>query len=125
MKSGILILALVLSGCATVKTWVPSFWDDNQSAYIVDARVHIAQINCNQLQQPQVQRVQEDLLRFELYSTAKGWTQADVLKVVQPIKATVDEWVARGEGSQGYCTVKKKILTQETQRASEVILGRW
>lgn len=51
--------------------------------------------------------------------------QADVLRVVEPIKKTVDEWVARGEGSKAYCSIKKKLLTQETERAASVILGRW
>ena len=125
MKGLILILALALSGCSTVKSWIPSFWDDNQSAYIIDARVHVGQINCDLEQKPQVLRVQEDLTRFELYSSSKGWTQGDVLGVVAPIKTTVDEWVTRGEGSRAYCGIKKRLLTQELERASSVILGRW
>ena len=125
MKALLIGLALVLSGCSTVKSWVPSFWDDNQSAYIVDARVHVAQINCDLEQKPQVLKVQEDLLRFEYYSSSKGSLQADVLRVVEPIKKTVDEWVQRGEGSKAYCTIKKKLLTEETARAASVILGRW
>ena len=125
MKALLIGLALVLSGCSTVKSWVPSFWDDNQSAYIVDARVHVSQINCDLEQKPQVLRVQEDLLRFEYYSSSKGSLQADVLGVVEPIKKTVDEWVQRGEGSKAYCTIKKKLLTEETARAASVILGRW
>ena len=125
MKALLIGLALVLSGCSTVKSWVPSFWDDNQSAYIVDARVHVSQINCDLEQKPQVLKVQEDLLRFEYYSSSKGALQADVLRVVEPIKKTVDEWVQRGEGSKAYCTIKKKLLTEETARAASVILGRW
>lgn len=121
----LILAALALGGCTTVKSWVPSFWDDNQSAYIVQARLDVEQINCDLEQKPQVLRVQQDLRRFELYSESKGALQADVLRVVAPIKTTVDEWVQRGEGSKAYCTIKKKLLTQETQRAAEVILGRW
>ena len=126
MRKLLVILSLLaLGGCSTVKEWIPSFWDDNQSAYIIDARVHVSQINCDLEQKPQVLRVQEDLVRFEFYSQSKGMLQADVLRVVAPIKSTVDEWVQRGEGSKAYCMIKKKLLTQETQRAAEVILGRW
>lgn len=126
MRQLVVLLALVsLSGCSTVKEWIPSFWDDNQSAYIIDARVHVSQINCDLEQRPQVLRVQEDLVRFEFYSQSKGMLQADVLRVVDPIKKTVDEWVQRGEGSKAYCGIKKRLLTQETERAAEVILGRW
>lgn len=120
-----LLVLVLLSGCTTVKQWVPSFWDDNQSAYIVQARLDIEAINCEGTQLPQVLVVQQDLRRFELYSESKGWVQGDVMRVVAPIKVTVDEWVQRGEGSKGYCTIKKKLLTQEASRAAQVILGRW
>ena len=125
MKIILLAAAITLSGCSTVKSWVPSFWDDNQSHYIVSARLSVEAINCDLEQKPQVLRVQEDLRRFELYSESKGWRQADVVRVVAPIKVTVDEWVQRGEGTKGYCTIKKKLLAQETARAASVILGRF
>ncbi len=125
MNKLLLIAVILLSGCSTVKEWVPSFWDPNQSAYITDARLHVEAINCEQPQLPQVLIVQQDLRRFELYSQSKGWTQGDVLRVVAPIKTTVDEWVKRGEGSKAYCSIKKKLLTSETERAAAVILGRW
>ena len=82
-------------------------------------------INCDQLQLPQVLMLQTDLRKFELYSESKGSLQADVLGVVQPIKVTVDEWVQRGEGSKGYCAIKKKLLVEQTKRAAQVVLGRF
>lgn len=119
------IVAVSLTGCATVSTWIPSFWDDNQSHYIVQARLSIEQIQCDQPQQPQTQRLAEDLRRFELYSQAKGSLQKDVLRVIEPMQTTVKEWRDRGEGSKTYCEIKKRILTQQGERASKVILGRW
>lgn len=120
-----LLLVILLSGCATATNWIPSFWDDNQSAYIIDARMDIEAINCSEPQAPQVKRVADDLRRFQLYSEAKGTLQADVLRVIEPIQATVKEWSTRGEASKTYCEIKKKILTQQGERASKVILGRW
>jgi len=121
----IIIMALTVSGCATVQNWVPSFWDDNQSRIIVDARLLIEQIDCGQPQTAQVLRVDQELRRFQLYSQAKGTLQKDVLRVIEPMKTSTEEWVKRGEGSKTYCEIKKKLLTQQADRASSVILGRW
>lgn len=125
MRITILALVLLLSGCASVQNWIPSFWDDNQSRIIVDARLYAEQIDCGQPQLAQVQRVDQELRRFQLYSQAKGTLQKDVLRVVEPMKATTEEWVKRGEGSKTYCEIKKKLLAQQAERAGRVILGRW
>jgi hypothetical protein len=125
MRITILAVVLLVSGCASVQSWIPSFWDDNQSRIIVDARLYAEQIDCAQPQLAQVQRVDQELRRFQLYSQSKGTLQKDVLRVVEPMKATTDEWVKRGEGSKTYCEIKKKLLAQQAERASRVILGRW
>ena len=119
------ILTVLLSGCTTLQSWVPSFWDDNQSAYIITARLSVERINCLEPQLTQVQVLAEDLRRFELYSEAKGSLQRDVLRVIEPMQTTVKEWQTRKEGSRAYCELKKKLLTQQAERASKVILGRW
>lgn len=121
-----LALTLVLiTGCSTVQNWIPSFWDDNQSNYITEARLNVEQIDCTQPQAQQVKALQQSLRKFELYSEAKGSLQKDVLRVIEPMKGTVDEWAKRGEGSKTYCELKKKLLIQQGERASKVILGRW
>jgi hypothetical protein len=120
-----LALTVMITGCATVERWIPSFWDDNQSHYIITARVAVEQINCEQSQAGQVQRVADQLRQFELYSQAKGSLQKDVLRVIEPMQITVTEWTKRGEGSKAYCELKKKLLTQQGERASKVILGRY
>jgi len=53
-----LFLALSLSGCAgaikagsaasTVATFVPSFWDDNQSSKIIDVALEVDKLDCSQ-----------------------------------------------------------------------------
>lgn len=120
-----ILAALTLSGCASVQNWIPSFWDDNQSMIIVTARLYTEQIDCSQPQLPQVLRVDQELRKFQMYSEAKGSLQKDVLRIVEPMKETTGEWVKRGEGSKTYCEIKKKLLAQQTERASKVILGRW
>ena len=124
-KLSLLCVVVMLTGCATVQTWIPSFWDDNQSAYITDARLSVERINCAEPQTVQVQRLREDLRRFELYSQAKGSLQKDVIRVIEPMQSTVKEWAERGEGSKTYCEIKKRVLAQQGERAAKVILGRW
>lgn len=125
MRRFVLVLALVLSGCATVTEWLPSFWDPNQSAKIVDIRMAVYNIDCSKEQRPQLVPVEQDLEWFRVYSQSKGSTQADVLRVVAPINTIVEEWAQRGEGSRGYCTIKRKLLLEQTERAAGVIQGRW
>jgi hypothetical protein len=120
-----ILVSVLISGCATVQSWIPSFWDDNQSAYITEARLTVERVDCTLPQVAQVLRLHEDLRRFELYSQAKGSLQQDVLRVIEPMQVTVKEWRDRGEGSRVYCEIKKKLLLQQGERASKVILGRW
>ena len=118
-------VSIMLTGCASIQNRIPSFWDDNQSHYIVAARLQVEKIDCAATQAPQVARVNDQLRQFELYSEAKGSLQKDVLRVIEPMQSTVKEWTNRGEGSKTYCELKKKLLTQQGERASKVILGRW
>jgi hypothetical protein len=119
------VAVLALTGCTTVSKWIPSFWDDNQSNYIIEARLSAERITCDQPQLAQVIVLQTDLRRFELYSESKGFLQKDVLRVVEPIKKSVDEWVQRGEGSKSYCIIKRKLLVEQTGRAAGLVLGRF
>ena len=119
------VITVMLSGCASVQSWVPSFWDDNQSARIIDVRQRVESINCAEPQSAQVAAVARELRWFELYSQSKGTLQKDVLRVIEPMQTSVKEWQTRGEASKTYCEIKKKLLAQQSERAAAVILGRW
>jgi len=126
MRKLILVVALVLSGCANIQSWVPSFWDDNQSARIVDVRLNIERVDCvNAL--PGVARVRDDLAWFALYSESKGVLQKDMIRLITPMQATVEDWHARTvQGSSTtYCELKKSVMRQQAQRAAGAVLGRW
>lgn len=129
MKRILLIAAVVmLSGCSTVQNWIPSFWDDNQAAKITDVRLTVDRIDCSKDQLAQASQLRDQLRWFELYSTSKGALQKDVIKLIAPIQDTTEDWYKRsldGQGSVGYCNIKKKILEQQTARAAKGILGRW
>ena len=137
----IAVLAAFLSGCAatpstenagvvdTVKSWVPSFWDDNQSERAIDMVLYAHRINCeSELVGDQVQQLRDSIDWFKHYSKAKGWQQADVVRVVEPISETVagfEARIAEGKFSPAYCKIKTAILIQQTERAAEAILGRY
>jgi hypothetical protein len=129
MKRILLIsLVVMLTGCSTIQGWIPSFWDDNQSAKITDVRLTVDRIDCSKDQLAQAIQLRDQLRWFELYSTSKGSLQRDVIALVKPIQDTTEDWYKRsldGQGSVGYCNIKKKILEQQTARAAEGILGRW
>jgi hypothetical protein len=129
MKRILLITAVVmLSGCSTVQNWIPSFWDDNQSARITDVRLTVDRIDCSRDQLAQAQQLRDQLRWFELYSISKGALQRDVIALVKPIQDTTEDWYKRsldGQGSVGYCNIKKKRLEQQTARAAKGIMGRW
>jgi hypothetical protein len=129
MKRILLIASVVLlSGCASVQNWIPSFWDDNQSKKITDVRLTVDRIDCDRPQLPQATQLRDQLRWFELYSQSKGSLQRDVIQLVKPIQETTEDWYKRsldGQGTVGYCNIKKKILEQQTARAAKGILGRW
>ena len=123
-----LAISVMLTGCATVSTWIPSFWDDNQSARIVDVRLGIDRLNCAGDQLAQITRIRDDLRWFELYSTSKGPLQQDVIKLIAPMQLTVEDMYTRSikaPTSVTYCELKRTIMQQQAQRAAAGILGRW
>ena len=128
MRKLTVILVLLLSGCASVQSWVPSFWDDNQSARIVDVRLAVDRLDCSQPQLAQISVIRDDLRWFELYSHSKGQLQKDVLRLIAPMQATVEDMYTRNTGgtaSKTYCELKKQIMTQQAERAASAVLGRW
>lgn len=130
MKKIAAILSLILlTGCnASIATFVPSFWDDNQSRSIITARQLIVNIDCADLQYFQAVQIQRELQWFQLYSESKGYLQKDVLELISPMQTTVGEWVDRSkerDPSAGYCNIKKKILQSQSEMASKAVLGRF
>ena len=124
----LLVLSLTLTGCASITSLIPSFWDPNQSARITDVRLRVDQINCEQAQLPQALQIQNDLRWFELYSESKGSRQQDVIRVIQPMQESVTDWVKRstdGQGSKTYCEIKKKLLQSQAKSAAAAIQGRF
>jgi len=127
MRILIVALVLALTGCASITSVVPSFWDDNQSSRIIDVRLAVERVDCvNAL--PGVTRVRDDIEWFKLYSTSKGALQKDVLAVIAPMQETAEDWYKRTQGgtaSKTYCELKKSVMQQQAARAASAVMGRW
>jgi hypothetical protein len=123
------ILSLImLSGCASVVGWIPSFNDSNQSAKITDVRMAVDALDCARPQYVQVKRIQDELRWFELYSESAGIRNQDVIRVIKPMQATVGDFakmVHDKDGSRVYCDLKKRAMQEQASRAATVILGRF
>ena len=129
MKNLIVALSFfMLSGCATVVSWIPSFNDANQSAKITDVRQAVDSLDCAKPQYVQVKRIQDELRWFELYSESAGIRNQDVIRIIKPMQATVGDFarmVEHKDGSRVYCDLKKRAMQEQAARAASVILGRF
>lgn len=128
MRIILLALVLALTGCSTVKGWIPSFSDAEQSRSIVTVRLLSERINCEQPLVAQIIPIRDELRWFELYSRGKGWRQNDVLALVSPMQATVEDFYKRAQdqlATKGYCEIKRKIMITQSSRAAEAVLGRF
>ena len=132
MKKFLLIAltSVSISGCASIQQWIPSFWDDNQSARIIDIRQRAHNIQCDtaELQQSHADGLANDIQWFLLYSESKGAVQKDVIRLVEPMKKTVGDWAKRtatGDASKAYCEIKKKIIVVQADKAANSVLWRY
>lgn len=121
-------ISMALTGCASIQSMIPSFWDDNQSRAIVDVRQSVAQLDCEQAHAPQVKRIKDNLQWFDLYSESKGKRQQDVRRLIGPMQETVDDFYKRSTerpGTKTYCEIKKKVMTLQSDKAAGAVLGRF
>ena len=127
--SFVLAVVITLTGCSTISSVIPSFWDPNQSARIIDVRLAVERVDCAGPQVlASVSRVRDDLEWFRLYSDSKGALQRDVIAVITPMQETAEDWYKRtqqGTSSRVYCELKKSVMTQQATRAASAVLGRW
>lgn len=126
MRSLVFVLVIALAGCSTIKDYIPSFWDANQAQRITDVRMEVAYLDCKQPHHPQAQRILRNVEWFELYS--QGRDHRDMLRLIKPIKDTVQEFYDRTrekDASEMYCKLKRELLQTQTERAARAVLGRF
>lgn len=129
MKKAIVPLALAVSLTAcSMSDVLPSFWDDNQSYKITDVYTKTVRLDCAKPHLPQISAIRDDLLWFQLYSESKGMLQQDVIKLIEPMQKTVEDFYTRSmekEGSPTYCETKKKILITQAKKSASAVMWRF
>ena len=126
MKLAVVALTLALAGCGSLPFEIPSFWDDNQAARIIDVRKSVDDLDCAAAHAPQVKTIQHHLKWFELYSQSKR--TPDVARLIQPMQATVDDFYRRSvenPGSAAYCELKKRVMITQGETVARAVLGRF
>ena len=126
MKLAVVVLTLALAGCSSLTFEIPSFWDDNQAARIIDVRKSVDDLDCAAAHAPQVKTIQTHLKWFELYSQSKG--TPDVARLIQPMQATVNDFYKRSVENPGipaFCELKKRVMIIQGETVARAVLGRF
>lgn len=122
------LLTLTLTGCASIGSLIPSFWDGNQSSRITDVELAVVRLDCAQPLRPQVTLIRDHLEWFVLYSKSKGSRNQDVVVLVEPLRETTEDFYQRtvkGDASPAYCGIKQRIMILQVHRAAQAIQGRF
>jgi len=121
-KPLLVLLVVLLSGCS----FVPSFWDDNESRAATDLRYSIAKLDCTKDQAPQIKILKDNIGWFSLYMDSKK--TSDVQKMIAPMILTVDDFYKRSLEKQGgkvYCENKKAILSKQSKIVADAVMRRF
>ena len=126
MKKLILLVAIVLTGCASIMEYIPSGWDANQAKVITDIQLEVRHFDCKADLKPQVDQLVKDVEWFDIYANTKP--TRDIAKLTGTITDTVKELqdrVNKGPVSPLYCDLKKKIIQQQTDIIAKSVQGRF
>jgi hypothetical protein len=127
MKKILLLCAFfALTGCSTIKDYIPSGWDANQARVITDIQLEVRHFDCKADLKPQVDQLARDVEWFDIYAKTKP--TRDIAKLTGTITDTVKELqdrVNKGPVSPLYCDLKKKIIQQQTDIIAKSVQGRF
>lgn len=127
MKKLLLVIAVVtLSGCSTIKQWIPVRWDANQSQAITTIQQTTRNFDCKADIAQQAKGLANQIEWFTIYAESKP--TRDVIKPIGLMNSTVKELVDRsskGPVSPTYCEIKKKIMIQQADMVAHTVQGRF
>jgi PBP1b-binding outer membrane lipoprotein LpoB len=124
------ILAIILTanliGCSTIKDYIPSGWDANQSQSITDIQQTARRFDCHGDLKQQTAILDQKVEWFDIYSKSKP--TRDINKLTGTLITTVKELndrVKAGPVSPLYCDLKKKIIQQQADIIAGSVHGRF
>lgn len=121
-----LAIAVALTGCSTVKEWIPVRWDANQSHSITTIQQLTRNFDCKGNILEQSTFLASQIQWFKIYSENKP--TRDVIQPIGHMQDTVKELVERsGKGpvSPLYCDIKKKLMIQQADMVAHTVQGRF
>lgn len=126
MKRLLLILSMVvLTGCGSLKEYIPVKWDVNQSHAITTIQQLARNFDCKGNILEQASYLNSQIQWFTIYADTKK--TRDVIEPVGHMKDTVKELVDRsskGPVSPLYCDLKKKLMIQQADMVAHTVQGR-
>jgi hypothetical protein len=122
-----LLLAVSLTGCATISNMIPSKWDPNEVAAVTDLRFDIRKVSCESPEAalPTLQKIVDKKDWLWMYSESRK--NQDVLKLIRPFNETLDDMYTRaknGRMSKAFCNGKLVILTTQSDAISRALQSR-
>ncbi|GEM_PF-3159417 len=114
----ILYIALLV-GCGNI----PSFYDDNESMLAVKVRLHVTNLDCDNLKESDLVNLNQSVSMLSLYSDSKNST--DIGSLIDKMKETWSGLYAKKEPSPTYCNLKKRALDSQSQNIAKAIMGRF
>lgn len=121
------LLAVALSGCATISNLIPSAWDPNEVAAVTDLRFHIRKVSCESPEEalPTVQKLVDRKDWLWMYSESRK--NKDVLELIRPFNESLDDMHKRaqsGRMSKAFCNGRLVILTTQADAISRALQSR-
>lgn len=127
MKKLVAAVAIViLTGCSTVKEWIPVRWDANQSQAITSIQQTTRNFDCKADIAQQSKALAGQIEWFTIYAQSKP--TRDVIGPIGHMNDTVKELVersAKGPVSPMYCEIKKKVMIQQADMVAHTVQGRF
>ena len=121
-----MVAVIALAGCSTIKDWIPSRWDVNQSKAVTDVQQSTRNFDCKGDIAQQSKQLAQQVEWLDIYSQTKD--TRDIAKITGNMNDTVKELKDRsskGPVSPSYCEIKKKLMMQQADMIAHTVQGRF
>lgn len=122
-KISIIAIVFLTTACAGLS--LPSGYDPNESAGIINIVQDVKNLDCStaESRSESIKELQESVQWMRLYSIAKG--SEDVYVSLGIIDQTVTGMAVRDNVSKSYCNLKKKTLEVQATDTAEAVMKRF
>jgi hypothetical protein len=114
---------VLLTGCSTLNSLLPSPWDDNEMMYIATLQYEVRKIDCDK--HGTIETVWAT--KEKLWWYAQAARHADVVELIEPYHQSMVglyEQSRAGTLRKPYCVNKVTILTTQTDMIAEALASR-